>query len=90
MRRAASAPCRVWFRTWARRRFRPKVSRGWYERFNANGANAEYVLQPPFGGNGHYVFTDAAGVDLWLPTVERFLTRHGIPFAAPTANGARA
>src|SRR5438874_13777395 len=29
--------------------FSPKVSRGWYERFNAAGANAEYVLQPAFG-----------------------------------------
>ena len=44
------------------------------------GANAEYVLQPPFGENGHFVFTDAEGAALWLPVVERFLERYKIPF----------
>ena len=38
------------------------------------------MLQPPFGQNGHYVFTDADGAALWLPVVERFLERYGIPF----------
>jgi hypothetical protein len=38
------------------------------------------VLQPPFGANGHYVFTDSAGAALWLAAVERFLGRHGIAF----------
>src|SRR5438874_11988848 len=42
--------------------FSPKVSRGWYERFNAAGANAEYVLQPAFGKDGHYLFGDTLGV----------------------------
>jgi hypothetical protein len=31
------------------------------------------------------VFTDAAGVAQWLPVVERFLQRYGIPFAPATA-----
>jgi hypothetical protein len=35
-------------------------------------------LQPPFGDNGHFVFGE--GVELWVPTVERFLERHHIPF----------
>ena len=45
----------------------------------------EYVLQPPFGENGHFVFGDKEGIPLWLPTVERFLERHGIPFAPKRA-----
>ena len=61
--------------------FSPKISRGWYERFNANGANAEYVLQPAFGKDGHYLFGDTLGVRYWLPTVESFLTKHGVAFA---------
>jgi dienelactone hydrolase len=66
--------------------FGPQASRAWFARLKAGGARAEYVLQPPFGANGHYVFTDAAGAALWLPAVERFLERHGIPFhAAPAA-----
>ena len=58
--------------------FGPETSRGWFSQFKAGGAPAEYVLQPPFGANGHYVFTDKAGVDLWLPVVDQFLQRHGI------------
>ena len=61
--------------------FGPKVTRGWYERFNANGANAEYVLQPPFGKDGHYLFADTLGVRYWLPTVESFLAHHNVQFA---------
>ncbi|HWM42831.1 MAG TPA: prolyl oligopeptidase family serine peptidase [Burkholderiales bacterium] len=72
--------------------FGPDASRAWFARFKAGGARAEYVLQPPFGANGHYVFTEAAGTALWLPAVERFLERHGIPFApeprAPRASRA--
>jgi dienelactone hydrolase len=60
--------------------FSPKVSRGWYERFNANGANAEYVLQPSFGKDGHYLFGDTLGVRYWLPTVEGFLSKHSVAF----------
>jgi len=60
--------------------FSPKISRGWYERFNANGANAEYVLQPAFGKDGHYLFGDTLGVRYWLPTVEGFLSKHHVAF----------
>src|SRR5947207_1387426 len=60
--------------------FSPKVSRGWFDRFNANGANAEYALQPAFGKDGHYLFGDTLGVRYWLPTVEGFLAKHGVVF----------
>src|SRR5437868_5533886 len=60
--------------------FSPKVSRGWYDRFNAYGAGAEYALQPAFGKDGHYLFGDTLGVRYWLPTVESFLARHGVAF----------
>jgi len=69
--------------------FGPAASGAWFARLKAGGARAEYVLQPPFGADGHYVFTDPAGAALWLPAVERFLDRHAIPFrAAPAAPGA--
>jgi dienelactone hydrolase len=60
--------------------FNPKISRGWFERFNASGANAEYVLQPSFGKDGHYLFGDTLGVRYWLPTVEQFLAKHHVAF----------
>jgi dienelactone hydrolase len=60
--------------------FNAQTSRLWYERFTAAGARAEYVLQPPFGRDGHYIFSEVLGVRLWLPAVEQFLGKHGIPF----------
>jgi dienelactone hydrolase len=60
--------------------FNAQTSRFWYERFTASGAKAEYVLQPPFGRDGHYIFSEVLGVRYWLPAVEQFLGRHGIPF----------
>ena len=65
------------------RSFGPAASQLWFRRFKAGGARAEYVLQPPFGADGHYLFSDEAGVRVWLPAVERFLQRHGIPFDTP-------
>jgi len=60
--------------------FNPDTTRFWFERFTAGGARAEYVLQPPFGDDGHYVFGDRAGIRYWAPAVESFLARYGIPF----------
>jgi len=62
--------------------FNAQTSRLWFERFTAGGARAEYVLQPAFGKDGHYIFSDDSGVRYWLPAVERFLARNGVPFEA--------
>ena len=61
--------------------FNPATSKLWFERFAAGGAQAEYVLQPAFGADGHYIFGSTLGVRYWLPSVERFLARHGVRFA---------
>lgn len=60
--------------------FNPQTSRLWYERFTAGGARAEYVLQPAFGKDGHYIFSEDSGVRYWLPAVERFLSKNGVAF----------
>jgi dienelactone hydrolase len=60
--------------------FGPATSRAWFHSFRAGGASAQYVLQGPSGADGHYVFSD---VEQWLPTVEGFLARYGVPFKAP-------
>jgi dienelactone hydrolase len=60
--------------------FNAQTSRLWYERFTAAGARADYVLQPAFGRDGHYIFSEMLGVRVWLPAVEQFLGKHGIPF----------
>lgn len=65
--------------------FGPQTSKAWFARLKAGGAAVEYVLQAPYGTNGHFVFTDAGGAQTWLPAVERFLARHRIPFTLPPA-----
>jgi hypothetical protein len=60
--------------------FSPRITRLWFDRFSAGGAEAEYILQPAFGKDGHYLFSDVVGVRYWLPTVERFFARHNLPF----------
>jgi len=68
--------------------FNPDTTRFWFERFTAGGARAEYVLQPPFGDDGHYVFGDRAGIRYWVPAVESFLARYGVPFKRPDTSAA--
>lgn len=65
------------------RSFGPAASQLWFGRLKAGGARAEYLLQPPFGADGHYLFSNPDGVRVWLPAVERFLERNGIPFDLP-------
>jgi dienelactone hydrolase len=60
--------------------FSPRITRQWFDRFSAGGADAEYVLQPSFGKDGHYMFSDVVGVRYWLPTVEKFFARNNLPF----------
>ena len=60
--------------------FSPRITRLWFDRYAAGGADAEYILQPAFGKDGHYMFSDVIGVRYWLPTVERFFARHNLPF----------
>lgn len=60
--------------------FNPATSRLWFDRFVTAGAQGEYVMQPAFGKDGHYLFGDLVGVRYWLPAVEKFFARHNIPF----------
>jgi dienelactone hydrolase len=62
------------------RSFGPATSSAWFRHLKAGGAQAEYVLHPPFGEDGHYLFSEPAGIKFWLPQVEGFLSRHRIPF----------
>ena len=65
------------------RYFGPAASRAWFARFQAGGGRAEYVLEPAFGRDGHFIFTHADGTVLWVPRVERFLAGHRIAFGGP-------
>jgi|SRR5687768_5744676 len=60
--------------------FNQSTSQLWFERFNAGGARAQYILQPPFSQNGHYIFSEYSGARYWVPAVERFLRKYAVPF----------
>jgi dienelactone hydrolase len=59
--------------------FGAQTSELWFKRFNAGGARAQYILQPPFSHNGHYIFSHE-GARYWVPAVERFLRKFAVPF----------
>ncbi len=68
--------------------FGPQTTKLWYQRFVAAGAKeVDYVEQPAFGHDGHYLFGELMGVRYWLPTVEKFLGAHHVPFSPMQAPG---
>jgi dienelactone hydrolase len=56
------------------RYFAPRHARSWYDAFRAQGGSGEFVLLPPFGEDGHLVFS--RGLPVWKPIVARFLEPH--------------
>jgi dienelactone hydrolase len=61
------------------RYFAPRHARRWAEAYQQAGGQVELLLLPPFGDDGHKMFT--AGNDVWQPLVDSFLARQG--FARP-------
>lgn len=55
--------------------FSPRQSEAWFAAFRANGGNGEFMLLPPFGDNGHRLFT--RGFEIWSPLVRQFLREQG-------------
>src|SRR5258706_2118613 len=60
--------------------FNPATTKLWHDRFSAAGAKVDYVVQPPFGRDGHYLFGELIGVRYWLPAVEKFLSANRVAF----------
>ena len=46
----------------------------------AGSGTGVYVFDPSSGGQ--VIFSDDSGVRYWLPAVERFLAKNGVPFEA--------
>ena len=55
--------------------FSRKLSKEMFDVFVHAGGNAEYVLLPVFGTNGHFLFTSPAGRKLGQPPVDAFLEK---------------
>lgn len=48
--------------------------------FSAAGGNLTYIKAPPFGSDGHQLFSAANGVPVWSPIVDRFLMANHLVF----------
>lgn len=56
--------------------FGPRHTQAWFAAFQAQGGNGEFMLLPPFGDNGHQLFT--RGFELWKPLASDFVTKLGL------------
>lgn len=61
------------------RYFSPRHVRDWFGAFEASGAPGSLVMQPPFGRDGHSLFSAAAGRPIWTTAFDVFMLRSGYP-----------
>jgi dienelactone hydrolase len=61
------------------RYFSPAHVREWFGAFEAAGAPGTLVMQPPFGRDGHSLFSAAAGRPIWTAAFDVFMLRAGYP-----------
>jgi len=65
----------LWIYTENDQYFGPVHTREWHQAFAAAGGKADFRLLPPFGQDGHTLFT--RGLKIWSPLVEEFLNSAG-------------
>jgi dienelactone hydrolase len=61
------------------RYFSPQHVRDWFHAFESAGATGSLVMQPPFGRDGHSLFSAAAGRPIWTTAFDVFMLRSGYP-----------
>ncbi len=59
------------------RYFSPDHVRNWFRAFEAAGAPGTLVMQPPFGRDGHDLFSSADGRPIWTTAFDVFMHRNG-------------
>ncbi|HLG82397.1 MAG TPA: alpha/beta hydrolase [Bradyrhizobium sp.] len=57
--------------------FAPSLAHRLYDAFRAGGGSAAFIDAPPYGEDGHYLFS-ADGRPQWTPLVDVFLRDHGL------------
>ena len=72
--RSARIPT-LWVYTENDQWFGPKYPREWFDAFKAGGGVGEFVLFPPNGKDGHYLFTQDP--EVWRPKAMAFLRANG-------------
>jgi len=54
--------------------FSPKYVQNWFQAFQNAGAKGRLVIQPPFGKDGHTLFSSKNGIPIWTPEFDKFLS----------------
>jgi dienelactone hydrolase len=57
--------------------FPPPIAHRFYEAFTKNGGNAQFIAAPPFGEDGHTLFS-LRGIPIWTPMVDDFLKKENL------------
>jgi dienelactone hydrolase len=57
--------------------FGPDLARRFYDGFRTNGGNAKFVTAPPFGDDGHYLYSVESRPQ-WTPYLDAFLRERGL------------
>lgn len=57
--------------------FGPDLARRLYDGFRSSGGNAKFVAAPPYGDEGHYLYS-VAGRSQWTPYLDAFLREHAL------------
>jgi len=57
--------------------FGPALAQQLKDAFTEGGGNVEFIAAPPFGRDGHYLFS-MAGIPVWSGLVDKFLRQHDL------------
>lgn len=57
--------------------FGPDLARRFYDGFRGNGGKATFIAAPPYGDDGHFLYS-VAGRPLWTPYLDAFLREHAL------------
>lgn len=57
--------------------FGPDLARRLHDGFRAGGGNAKFIAAPPYGDDGHYLYS-VAGRAQWTPYLDAFLRERGL------------
>jgi len=60
--------------------FPPPFAKKFLAAFQSGGGTAQFVLAPPFGTDGHHLYSDPRA---WSDTVEHYLSEHGLLPVSP-------
>jgi homoserine acetyltransferase len=58
--------------------FGPRIVSQLTDAFSNAGGNVTFIKAPPFGSDGHQLFSVADGVPVWSPIVARFLMSNNL------------